>query len=94
MSDLKIDLSELDGLYRNLVIASSVLSSIAYTTEQMKAAVGHHNLQNRVGDFSRNWDHTRTTMIDAMDSMWAETKAVVEAFTQADQQLGAALKGG
>ncbi|GEM_PF-2576147 len=94
MSDLKIDLYELDGLYRNLVLASSVLSSIVYTTEQTKAAVGHQNLESRVGDFSRNWDHTRATIMDAMDTMWSETQAVVQAFTQADEQLGAALKGG
>jgi len=93
MSDkLLIDMGALDDLWRSLCVVSAELGSAKYATDALKAAVGHHDLESRVGEFSGKWDHTRATIVEDVDTVWHQAKAIHQTWVGADQQLSQILK--
>lgn len=93
MSDkLRIDMGALDDLWRSLCVVSAELGSAKYATDTLRAAVGHPVLEHRVHDFSGKWDHTRGTIVEDVDTVWRQAKALHETWVGADQQLSQILK--
>ena len=94
MSDLLLDLDALDQLYKDLLSVSIAFSTIDWASDTTADAVGHHGLAGKVGDFADKWDDRRESTIESLDALWKQAKSVVDAFTDADQQLADILTEG
>lgn len=93
MSDqLRIDVGALDALWKDLCRASAVLGSAKYASSTLSEAVGHDDLKRRVEEFSGAWEHTRGTIVESMDAVWRQAKAIHETWVDADQQLAQILR--
>ena len=89
---LRIDVGALDALWNDLSRASVVLGSAKYATSALSEAVGHDILKRRVEEFSGAWDHTRGTIVESMDAVWQQAKAIHGTWVDADQQLAQILR--
>lgn len=88
---LRLDLSELEGLYKDLLNVSSSFSDIESVGQNLRDAVGHDGLGERVGQFGSGWDDRRKKIITSLDTIWHAVKAVETTFTDVDGKLANAL---
>lgn len=94
MSDLRIDLSLMDGLYKDLLQVSMAFTEIDTVSKNVANVVGHPALAERVGDFSGTWDDRRATIIESLDAVWKAALAIHKNFKELDQEMAAELSGG
>lgn len=102
MSDeLRLNLTELNGLWVDLLHVSIAFGQIEYADNALQGAVGgdghihgQHLLADRVGDFNTGWDDRRVRIIESLDTIWHSLQAIESTFRKVDSGLAAALDGG
>jgi hypothetical protein len=94
MTDLVLDTTRLEQLYKDLVLVSSNFASVDFTTRRAAAAVGHHELAERIQDFADGWDNRREEITASLDALWHAVQAVHRTFTEVDAELDKVLTGG
>lgn len=93
MSDrLRIDMSELDQLWRDLCVVDARFSSIETSARDLGVAVGHPRLAGVIHHFESGWDEQRRKIVESMDTLWHQAKAVHQAFEKTDAALAEPLK--
>lgn len=92
MSDsLKIDLSELNALFLDLMAVSDAFGSIGNFDRQLADAVGNDELKRRVMEFGEGWDDRRAKIVDSLDTIWKAVHSIELTFVSVDQKLAGAL---
>ncbi len=93
MSDrLQINMNELDQLWKHLCAVDADFSTIQTSARNLGAAVGHARLSHVIHQFESGWDEQRRKIVDSMDTLWHQAKAVHDAFVQTDAALAEPLK--
>lgn len=89
---LRLDLAQLEALYKDLLNVSMSFSEIDTVDRHLSVAVGHEGLGNRVEHFGGGWDDRRKKIITSLDTIWNAVKAVETTFSDVDEKLADALK--
>lgn len=93
MSDrLRINMGELEALWHDLQSVATDFGAIESCAGDLGAAVGHARLATEIHSFEAGWDDQRRKLVESMDTLWQQARAVHEAFEQADTALAEPLK--
>ena len=90
---LKLDLSALEQLHRDLHSAAVEFRAGDAMSGALGEAVGQDDLKKAVHDFSSGWTKTRATLLDALDKMTSEAGAVHDTFDSLDESIASSVKG-
>lgn len=88
---LKVDLDQVDRVSTNLHSIARKLESAQADADQLASAIPVEELADASIDFAGKWDDRRKELIEQVTSLQEEARAFVEAFTQVDSELAAAL---
>ena len=91
MSDIVIQMHLLEQLEKDLLAIATEYSNADTFTGEMADVVGHDGLGERVREFSRSWNDRRKNMTEQVTALHEQVKAIRDAFTQVDEELGKAL---
>jgi uncharacterized protein YukE len=91
MSDLVIQMHLLDQLEKDLADIAAEYAKADEFSGEMADAVGNDELGDRVRDFSTKWNDRRKNMTEQVTALHEQVKAIRDAFTEVDAELGKAL---
>lgn len=92
MSDLDLDLDELEQLAGDLTKILTEFESATGTADAVADATGEDDLRGKVRDFARNWDITREKMVGNIETLQANVQGIVDNFRAVDADLEKALE--
>lgn len=90
---LNVSTEELLDLGRNLRTVAIEFDEADGGAEWIAGAIGHQGLSDRVVRFAGDWDDRRADLLEGIANLAEATTAVGEELSNADEELGAALRG-
>ena len=101
MSDIRVDLGQLETLYNNLKTAKNNFASAERFSAEVSSAVGHPGLAYSVQDFADKWNDKRVEMVKSVEDTAKSVEdtakrvdAIHDGFIQANQALAESLADG
>ncbi|HEY0248961.1 MAG TPA: hypothetical protein VGC45_11940 [Gryllotalpicola sp.] len=92
MSDLLLDLGELQQLSAELAAIARDFSGSDALSGTVAEATGHDRLSGRVNEFASNWAVHRTQMLHDIETLQQYLQDLTDGFTKLDGQLAQALQ--
>ncbi len=92
MTDLRVDLDELDALARRLRLIQREFMNAEEFSSDVADAVGHKELGTVVTRFGNNWNEKRQKFIENVAKLEAYVTAIHETFRDVDRALASRMK--
>ncbi|PWB95977.1 hypothetical protein [Homoserinimonas hongtaonis] len=93
VADIQIDYGAIEHSRSEIDSAVSTLRQAGSLGSDIAGLVGHSGLASQVQDFADGWDINRGRLVDELTAISDSLQAIVDAFTDLDQQMANAAGG-
>ena len=93
MSDIKIDLDQLESVSTRLTKVASDLDNAEAFSASVAAVVGDERLASVIRDFASKWNVRRDDLIEQIGITAAAAQAIHDTFEELDREIAAGITG-